>query len=164
MRSSENHRRPFGGPEDVLKYLASYTHRVAISSSRLLSLDNGRVTFRWRDSKHGNQTKSMTLEAVEFIRRFLLHILPSGFVKIPHFSFLANRNRSSALALCRQHLKASPRADGPAAILTGEQRSAVERRCPVCHAGVLRIVEFLSTDQILSRQQVHSPMHAVDSS
>ena len=69
---------PFGGPEYVLKYLARYTHRVAISSSRLLSLNNGHVTFRWRDSRHGNQTKSMTLEAVEFIRRFMLHILAAG--------------------------------------------------------------------------------------
>ena len=102
---------PFGGPEEVLRYLARYTHRVAISSSRLLSLDNGCVTFRWRDSRHGNQTKSMTLEAVEFIRRFLLHILPPGFIKIRHFGFLANRNRSSALALCRQHLNASSPTD-----------------------------------------------------
>ncbi len=155
---------PFGGPEHVLKYLARYTHRVAISSSRLLSLDNGRVTFRWRDSRHGNQTKSMTLEAVEFIRRFLLHILPSGFVKIRHFGFLANRNRSSALALCRQHLNASSSADDPVAILTREQQSALERRCPVCHAGVLRIVEWLSAYQILSREQVRPPMDPVDSS
>ena len=128
---------PFGGPEHVLKYLARYTHRVAISSSRLLSLDNGRVTFRWRDSRHGSHTKSMTLDAVEFIRRFLLHILPSGFMKIRHFGFLANRNRSSALALCRQHLNAASPTGGPAAILTREQQSAVERRCPVCHVGVL---------------------------
>jgi len=155
---------PFGGPEAVLKYLARYTQRVAISSSRLLSLDNGKVTFRWRDSRHGNQTKSMTLEAVEFIRRFLLHILPSRFVKIRHFGFLANRNRSSALALCRQHLNASSPAGGPAATLPGEQQSAVERRCPVCHAGVLRIVEWLSADQILSREQVRPPLDPVDSS
>ena len=155
---------PFGGPEHVLKYLARYTHRVAISSSRLLSLDNGRVTFRWRDSRHGNHTKSMTLDAVEFIRRFLLHILPSGFVKIRHFGFLANRNRSSALALCRQHLNASSPTDDPVAVLTREPPSAVERRCPVCHAGVLRIVEWLSADQILSREQVRPPMDPVDSS
>ena len=154
---------PFGGPEYVLKYLARYTHRVAITSSRLLSLDNGRVTFRWRDSRHGNQTKSMTLDAVEFIRRFLLHILPSGFMKIRHFGFLANRNRASALALCRQHLKASSPAEGPATILTREQQSAVERRCPVCHAGVLRIVEWLSVDQIPSREQAMSPMGQVSS-
>jgi hypothetical protein len=156
---------PFGGPEHVLKYLARYTHRVAISTSRLLSLDNGRVTFRWRDSRHGNHTKSMTLEAVEFIRRFMLHVLPSGFMKIRHFGFLANRNRASALALCRQHLNPSaPAVDGSNAILTREQQSAVERRCPVCHIGVLRIVEWLSTDQIFSRQQVRSPIAQVDSS
>ena len=106
----------------------------------------------------------MTLEAVEFIRRFLLHILSPGFVKIRHFGFLANRNRSSALALCRQHLNASAPTDGPEAILTVEQQSAVERRCPVCHAGLLRIVEWLSTDQMLSRLQVRSPMDPVDSS
>jgi len=106
----------------------------------------------------------MTLEAVEFIRRFLLHILPSRFVKIRHFGFLANRNRSSALALCRQHLRASSSVDRPAPILTGEQPSAAERRCPVCHAGLLRIVEWLSTNQILSRQQTHSPVDLIDSS
>ena len=106
----------------------------------------------------------MTLDAVEFIRRFLLHILPSGFMKIRHFGFLANRNRSSALALCRQHLSASSPADDPVAILTREQQSAIERRCPVCHAGVLRIVEWLSADQILSREQVRPPMDSVDSS
>ena len=129
-----------------MTYLARYTHRVAISSSRLLSLDNGRVTFRWRNTRHGDHTKSMTLDAVEFIRRFLLHILPSGFVKIRHFGFLANRNRSSALALCRQHLNAVSPVDGPAAISTREQQSAVKRSCPVCHVGVLRMVEWLSTD------------------
>jgi hypothetical protein len=154
---------PFGGPEYVLKYLARYTHRVAISSSRLLSLNNGHVTFRWRDSRHGNQTKSMTLEAVEFIRRFMLHILPPGFMKIRHFGFLANRNRASALALCRQRLNVSSSPEGPATILTREQQSAIERRCPVCHVGVLRIVEWLSKDQILIRQQALSPMGQVNS-
>jgi Putative transposase len=115
-------------------------------------------------SRHGNQTRSMTLEAVEFIRRFLLHILPLRFVKIRHFGFLANRNRSSALALCRQHLYASSHADRPAPTLTDEQPSAVERRCPICHAGLLRIVEWLSTNQILSRRQTHSPMDSINSS
>src|ERR1035438_10150116 len=103
----------------------------------------------------------MTLEAVEFIRRFLLHILPSRFVKIRHFGFLANRNRSSALALCRQHLRAPSSADRPSPTLT-EQPSIIERRCPICHAGLLRIVEWLSNNQILSREQAHAPM--VDSS
>jgi Putative transposase len=105
----------------------------------------------------------MTLEAVEFIRRFLLHILPLRFVKIRHFGFLANRNRSCALALCRQHLHASSNAD-PSASITGEQPSAVERRCPICHAGLLRIVEWLSTNQILSRRQPHSLMDSINSS
>ena len=71
-------KKPFGGPEQVLKYLARYTHRVAISNGRLVSMQDGRVTFRWRDSAHGNQTKLMTLDAVEFVRRFLLHVLPSS--------------------------------------------------------------------------------------
>ena len=92
---------PFGGPEQVLKYLARYTHRVAISNGRLVAMQDGRVTFRWRDSAHGNQTKLMTLDAVEFIRRFLLHVLPAGLVKIRHFGFLANPQRREALKLCR---------------------------------------------------------------
>jgi len=96
--------------------------------------------------------------------KWRIFILPSRFVKIRHFGFLANRNRSSALALCRQHLNASSPAGGPAATLPGEQQSAVERRCPVCHAGVLRIVEWLSADQILSREQVRPPLDPVDSS
>ena len=89
-------KRPFGGPEQVLKYLARYTHRVAISNRRLISMADGRVTFEWKDYADGNQTKTMTLEAVEFIRRFLLHVLPSGFVHIRHFGFLANRNRKES--------------------------------------------------------------------
>src|ERR1035441_4826404 len=94
---------PFGGPEYVLKYLARYTHRVAISNGRLLRLENGRVTFQWRDSKDKNRIKAMTLDAVEFIRRFLLHILPPGFVKIRHSAsclIAAARPRSPAAASC----------------------------------------------------------------
>ena len=82
---------PFGGPEQVLKYLARYVQRAAISNSRLISLENGRVTFAWKDYADGNQSKTMTLDAVEFIRRFLLQVLPSGFVGIRHFGFLDNR-------------------------------------------------------------------------
>jgi Putative transposase/HTH-like domain len=100
---------PFGGPEHVLKYLARYTHRVAISNGRLLSLENGQVRFRWRDSRHNNRSSTMRLDAGEFIRRFLLHVLPAGFIKIRHFGLLANRNRRQALALCRAHLCATAR-------------------------------------------------------
>jgi hypothetical protein len=155
---------PFGGPEEVLKYLARYTHRVAISSSRLLSMENGQVTFRWRDSRHGNRSSTMTLDAVEFIRRFLLHILPAGFVKIRHFGFLANRNRSSALALCRQLLNVSTKSDYIAAVPAREPNSSVEHRCPVCHVGALRIIEWLTAEQTMNRRSLRPPTEAVDSS
>lgn len=155
---------PFGGPPDVLKYLARYTHRVAISSSRLLLLDNGRVTFRWRDSKHNNRIKAMTLDAVEFIRRFLLHVLPSGFVKIRHFGFLSNRNRRSALDLCRMHLKAASGLNRAVLILIPGQQAAIEHRCPFCHAGALRVIERLSPHQMLSYPQHLLQMSPVDSS
>ena len=98
---------PSADPSMCCKYLARYTHRVAIANGRLLDLVNGQVRFRWRDSKHNNRIQVMTLDAVEFIRRFLLHVLPSGFVKIRHFGLLANRNRRRALALCRLHLNAA---------------------------------------------------------
>ena len=109
-------KRPFGGPELVLKYLARYTHRVAISNRRLLSMQDGRVTFQWKDYADGNPIKTMTLEAVEFVRRFLLHVLPSGFVHIRHFGFLANRKRKEKLALCRSLLDGSQAVANPAQI------------------------------------------------
>jgi hypothetical protein len=93
---------PFGGPEHVLHYLARYTHRIAISNHRLLSFDGKEVTFRWKDYAHGNKKRKMTLSADEFLRRFLLHVLPGGFVRIRHFGFLANRHRTSLIALCRK--------------------------------------------------------------
>jgi Putative transposase/Transposase zinc-binding domain len=129
---------PFGGPEQVLKYLARYIHRVAISNGRLLSLESGQVRFRWRDSKHNNRIAVMTLDAVEFIRRFLLHVLPSRFVKIRHFGLLANRNRRQALAICRSHLNATP-ADSTG-LLTEQQRSALHRSCPRCKCGTLHVI------------------------
>src|SRR6059036_1883936 len=91
---------PFGGPEYVLQYLGRYTHRVAISNHRLVSFANGQVTFRWRDSADHNQQKLMTVSLDEFLRRFLLHLLPKGFVRIRHFGFLANRRRAALLPLC----------------------------------------------------------------
>ena len=134
---------PFGGPEHMLKYLARYTHRVAISNGRLLDLANGQVRFRWRDSKHDNRIKVMNLDAVEFIRRFLLHVLPSGFVKIRHFGLLANRNRRRALTLCRLHLNAA--ASETTAILSQLQQQALHRCCPSCKCGTLHIIARLST-------------------
>jgi hypothetical protein len=131
---------PFGGPEHVLKYLARYTHRVAISNGRLFNLENGQIRFRWRDSRHNNRSNVMRLDAVEFIRRFLLHVLPTGFVKIRHFGLLANRKRRRALELCRAHLRFRT-VDLPT-LLNQQQRSALTpimpqvpmrnpaRRCP----------------------------------
>ena len=129
---------PFGGPEHVLKYLARYTHRVAISNGRLLSLDHGQVRFRWRDSRHNSRSSVMTLDAVEFIRRFLLHALPAGFVKIRHFGLLANRSRSQTLALCRSHLHATTQ--DSSTLLTEPQKSALNRSCPQCKRGTLHVI------------------------
>jgi Putative transposase/Transposase zinc-binding domain len=130
---------PFGGPEHVIKYLARYTHRVAISNGRLLEMRDGQVTFRWRDSAGGNQQKRMTLDAVEFIRRFLLHVLPSGFVKIRHFGFLANRNRREALPRCCSLLPPIPASIST--LLTETQQRAVERKCPFCKTGTLHVID-----------------------
>jgi Putative transposase len=99
---------PFGGPEHVLRYLGRYTHRVAISNHRLISFADQKVTFRWRDSAHKNEQRRMTLSLDEFLRRFLLHLLPDGFVRIRHFGFLANRRRATFLPLCFQSLGSAP--------------------------------------------------------
>ncbi len=155
---------PFGGPEQVLKYLARYTHRVAISNGRLVRLTEDGVSFRWRDSKDGKRLKVMGLETVEFIRRFLLHILPPGFVKIRHFGFLANRNRAAALALCREHLKAGTPTLPAAVAFTEEQQRAMERRCPVCQEGTLRVVAWLSVEELMIYTHPATAPHPIDSS
>ncbi len=131
---------PFGGPEQVLKYLARYTHRVAISNRRLLSMENGRVTFAYKDYADGNQNKVMTLEATEFIRRFLLHILPSGFVRIRQFGFLANLARGKKLALCRALLGAVPPSK-PSALDSGRKSEQQDdKRCPACKIGHMVLI------------------------
>ena len=123
-------RPPFGNPEHVLQYLARYTHRVAISNGRLIDLQDGEVTFRWRDSADHNQQKLKKLGAIEFMRRFLLHVLPKGFVKIRHFGFLAHPERRAALQLARELLAApEPPPEVP-------QKTA-ERKCPCCGIGTL---------------------------
>ena len=146
----------------MLQYLARYTHRVAISNGRLLSLENAQVTFRWRDSKDRNRIKAMTLESTEFIRRFLLHILPSGFVKIRHFGFLSNRRRSAALVLCRQRLPVSD--PHPAPMLSDQQQSAMKRRCPACRRGTLHVTRWLSAEQLLILVASTRPTYQIDSS
>jgi hypothetical protein len=135
----------FGGPLQVLRYLGRYTHRVAISNHRLLSFDGERVTFRWRDYAHGNKSRIMTLDAIEFLRRFFLHILPNGFVRIRHFGFLANRFRTARLALCRQLLACEilePPPTAPVPPLTWQ--------CPRCGAPMIPLAR-LTAQELSSR-------------
>jgi Zn finger protein HypA/HybF involved in hydrogenase expression len=143
-------KEPLRRPEHVLKYLARYTYRSAISNGRLVSTENGRVQFRCRDSRQGNRRKVVALDAVEFLRRFLLHLLPKGFIRIRYFGLLAHRNRSAALTRCRRLLADSSPPDP--GLLSDEQQRAIERRCPRCHSGLLRIVEWFSAAELLVRQ------------
>lgn len=140
-------RPPFGGPAQVLSYLGRYTHRVAISNHRLVQLQDGKVTFRWKDYSHRNRQRLMTLDANEFIRRFLLHVLPSGFMRLRHYGFLGNRDRAQKLAQCRALLHQSDVID-PALqesqhwqaryeALTGDSLTV----CPVCQEGRMICVE-----------------------
>jgi hypothetical protein len=125
-------RRAFGGPEQVLKYLARYTHRVAISNSRLEGLDDGRVTFRLKDYTEGGRTKRLTLDADEFLRRFVQHVVPRGLVKVRHYGLLANGQREARLSLCRRLLLVAR----VAAAVPGADAVSVEpaqpRCCPEC--------------------------------
>jgi hypothetical protein len=144
-------KRPFGGPEYVLQYLGRYTHRVAISNHRLVSLTDGQVTFRWRDSAHHNEQKLLPLSLNEFLCRFLLHILPKGFVRIRNFGFLANRKRATLLPLCFQLL-------GSAQQPQAEQHASSTEdcpdlwRCPKC-GGPMKVIERLTAAEI----QLRSP-------
>jgi hypothetical protein len=128
----------------VLKYLARYTHRVAISNHRLRALENGHVSFDWKDYADHSRTKTMTLDAVEFIRRFLLHVLPSGLVRIRHFGFLANRVRRQKLLQCRALLAASA---APISIDPDGATSVEDPHCcPICKLGRLLVIELLRAE------------------
>jgi hypothetical protein len=148
-------KAPFGGPEQVLKYLARYTHRVAISNSRLVSLEDGKVTFQWKDYADQNRTKTMKLDAVEFMRRFLLHVLPRGFVRIRQFGFLANRVRKKKLVLCRSLLNAQSLVANPSIPAAPDADSKVpdsdSHRCPICKLGRLLLAEMIPADRIAHR-------------
>src|SRR6266540_339370 len=137
---------PFAGPDHVLAYLGRYTHRVALSNDRLLALADGRVRFRWRDYADGDRVKVMELAVDEFLRRFLLHIVPNGFVRIRHFGLLANRHRRAALAHCRALLAQPPLAAAPPESVRDLMLRVTGldiERCPVCQQGLLRRVERL---------------------
>jgi hypothetical protein len=136
---------PLGGAEQALRYLGRYTHRVAISNHRLVSLDDGNVTFRWRDSAHNHKPCLMTLTVEEFLRRFLLHLLPPGFVRIRHFGFLAHRRGGTLLPLCFQLLGVighnAPATSGSIGSLW---------LCPIC-GGSMILIERLTAVQIRLR-------------
>jgi hypothetical protein len=142
-------KRPFGGPEHALRYLGAYTHRVAISNQRLVALSDGQVTFRWRDSAHGNKKRLMTLPVDEFLRRFLLHVLPRGFVRIRNFGFLANRRRAKLLPLCFQLLRRSTEDAPPAATASATQPGSCWR-CPIC-GGTMHMEEQISPAELRFR-------------
>ena len=141
---------PFESAEMVMDYLGRYTHRVAISNDRLVRLQNGRVTFRYRDRNDHDTVKLMTLDASEFIRRFLLHVLPDGFVKIRHYGILSNRNRKCKLAVCKRHLGVKCR-DGnmekhrePWQDLLTRITGTDPRICPYCGKGKMVLKEVLN--------------------
>ena len=138
---------PFGGPEHVLQYLARYTHRVAISNHRLLNVADGEVTFRWKDYAHDNKHRRMTVSGEEFLRRFLLHVLPKGFIRIRFFGFLAPRRRAQLLPLCQQ-LLAHP--SQPPSSIPAVSQSPVSWHCPRC-GGAMKRIEKFTAQQIPSR-------------
>jgi hypothetical protein len=144
-------KRPFAGPQQVLDYVGRYPHRVAISNNRLLDIDNGQVSFSWKDYRDHNQQKIMPLSATEFIRRFLLHVLPAGFQRIRYYGFLSNRYRQQKLAQCRQLLGMPVSEETPGqAQPAPDYRDRYEeltgsslRQCPFCHQGRMMLLETL---------------------
>jgi Putative transposase/Transposase zinc-binding domain len=145
---------PFGGPEHLLRYLGAYTHRIAISNHRLVALADGNVTFRWRDSAHGNQKRLMALPVEQFLRRFLLHLLPRGFVRIRNFGFLAHRQRAMLLPLCFRLLQDPTEIPAATPSPVADQSQSLWN-CPVC-GGTMHVVERLSPTQLLLRSP---PLH-----
>jgi hypothetical protein len=143
-------KRPFGGPQQVLDYVGRYTHRVAISNNRLLDIENDQVRFQWKDYRHHDRVKTMTLSADEFIRRFLLHVLPPGFQRIRYYGFLGSRRRQEKLALCRRLLDMPPSMRAPTPAAEQDYRDRCEdltgcalRQCPHCQRGHMVPVSIL---------------------
>ena len=151
---------PFAGPQQVLDYVGRYTHRVAISNDRIIDIEDREVRFRWKDYRDHDRQKTMTLTADEFIRRFLLHVLPDGFQRIRYFGFLGNRYRKQKLALCRQ-LLGMPENGVPTCETSPDYRDLYEKltgsslwECPVCHQGLMRVIG------VLERANKHPPQAA----
>jgi hypothetical protein len=145
-------KRPFAGPAQVIDYVGRYTHRVAISNNRLLSINNGKVRFRCKDYRDGNRQKTMTLDGGEFIRRFLIHVLPDGFHRIRYYGFLGNCHRARKLARCRELLMMAPAAPAEP---PGDYRERFEaltgrslRQCSNCHTGTMVVIESIMRPRV----------------
>jgi Putative transposase len=147
-------KKPFGGPEHVLHYLARYTHRVAISNHRLVNVTDTHVSFRWKDYAHHNKRRVMTLSHEEFLRRFLQHVLPRGFPRIRYFGLLANRRRAALLPLCRTLLQAASQP-----VQSTSANPVV--LCPYCR-GPMRIVERFTANEL--RREQNGQVGRLDSS
>jgi hypothetical protein len=147
-------KKPFGGPEKVLRYLGRYSHRVAISNSRIVKCEENKVTFKWRDYRDGSKNKLMTVNAFEFIRRFLLHILPKGYFKIRYYGLLSSRNLSTNLELCKRLLKVATKIAEQAQKLSWDELlfelfGIDVWLCPKCHNG-----------RLLRKQMIAANSHA----
>ena len=151
-------KRPFAGPEAVLAYLSRYTHRVAISNRRLLTLDDKGVTFKWKDYRAKGRTrhKRITLAADEFIRRFLLHVLPAGFHRIRHYGLFANGGRAENLARARELLGQPPPQDQSEPLTETEQATGLAQPCPCC-GGIMIVIETFEPGQAPSRYAPRAP-------
>jgi len=140
-------KEPMQNPQHVLKYLARYTHRVAISNHRLVSVEDGQVTFRYKDYQRGHRLRTLTLDAVEFLRRLMLHVSPHGFHRLRHFGFLANRVRQEKLAQCRALLGQVSQAHAQEATVDREAPTVPSGEpgawCPVCQQGRMQLVQTL---------------------
>src|SRR5439155_11026758 len=144
-------KAPFRGPNQVLSYLARYTHRIAISNERILGVDDDHVRFRYKDYAAGSIVKELRLEASEFLRRFLLHVVPRAFVRVRHYGVLANRHRAARLARCRAALGADTPPAAPATTASAAERilqlTGIDiLRCPVCGTGPMRRIDRLAPD------------------
>jgi hypothetical protein len=148
---------PFGGPDQVLKYLARYTHRVAIANSRILSIEGGKLRFRYKDYRDGREWKTLTLDATEFLRRFLLHVLPSGFMRIRHYGILANRVRRENLARCRKVLGYLDTA-APTELAADDPDSSSAVACPQCRIGRLVASRVLPQQWAVQQQSQAIPV------
>jgi hypothetical protein len=137
-------KRPFAGPAQVLDYVGRYTHRVAISNNRLVSMDEGKVRFRWKDYRNGNKQKTMSLQAGEFIRRFMIHVLPDGFHRIRYYGFLGNCHRARKLELCRELLRMAPAAPAEPPAVYRDRYEALTgsalHQCPHCRTGMMVVI------------------------